>query len=196
MQTHRSSLGYSLVELIIALGLIVTLTSVAVISLTQTLKNARVNAAYDIAVTQFKRARQAAISERCVYRVQMIAPRTITLTQIRAGVATPKTSADLPRDIQFRAEPGIPITRATTPDNLGLGANAIDFSIDYGGAATDLYFQPDGSAKDNLGRINNGVTYFARPGELSSARAISVLGTTGRIKGWRIVVSGGTSTWK
>ena len=196
MQRHRSSFGYSLVELIIASGLIITLTSVALISLTQTLKNARVDNAFDATLTQFKRARQAAISERCVYRVQVVAPRTIVLSQIRAGVTTPKGSVNLPTDIQFRAEPGIPVTRATTPDNMGVGAIAIDFSIDYGGAATDVYFQPDGSAKDNIGRVNSGVAYLARPGELSSARAVSVLGATGRVKGWRLVRSGGVSTWK
>jgi prepilin-type N-terminal cleavage/methylation domain-containing protein len=194
--SRRSSQGFSLVELIVASAVIVTLCGIALISLTQTLKNARVANAFDTTMSQFKRARQAAISERCVYRVQIVAPRTITLSQIRAGVTTPKGSIDLPTDIQFRAEPGIPVTRANTPDNLGVGGTAIDFSVDYGGAGTDIYFQPDGSAKDDIGRLNNGVAYFVRPGELSSARAVSVLGATGRVKGWRIVVSGGTSTWK
>jgi hypothetical protein len=39
---------------------------------------------------------------------------------------------------------------------------------------------------DAFGLVNDGVIYVARPGDLSGARAITLLGTTGRIRGWRL----------
>jgi hypothetical protein len=39
------------------------------------------------------------------------------------------------------------------------------------------------------------VVYVSRVGEITSARAISVIGATGRIRGWRLYNVGGTYTW-
>ena len=41
-------------------------------------------------------------------------------------------------------------------------------------------------AYDQLGRVNNGVFYISRPGELLSSRAISLFGLTGQLHGWRL----------
>ena len=83
------------------------------------------------------------------------------------------------------------------PDGFGTGQHAIDFSIDYGGQGTAIYFQPDGSAQDANGRINNGIMYLARTGEIYSTRAITLYGATGRTRGWRLLPnSTGGYVWK
>jgi len=179
--------------LVVAIGVIIG--AMAVINIQTAVRASRVNTAYQTIMMSLRRARQGAVDERCLYVVTFTAPRTILLQKISGGVTTTIQTIDLPFDIQFRAEPGIPTNNAKTPDNFGSGANAIDFSINYGGAGTVVYFNPDGSATDSSSRINNGVVYMVRRGELTSARAVSVFGATGRIKGWKIVVptSGGAS---
>jgi hypothetical protein len=92
----------------------------------------------------------------------------------------------LPQDVSFNNEPGIPNTAAGTPDGFGSGTFAIDLSVDYGGGFNAVYFRPDGGAYDQLGRINNGVIYMNRPGELTTSRAVTVFGLTGQIHGWRL----------
>jgi hypothetical protein len=37
---------------------------------------------------------------------------------------------------------------------------------------------------DSLNRINNGVVYVAESNQLFSSRAVSLYGSTGRVKGW------------
>jgi hypothetical protein len=60
-----------------------------------------------------------------------------------------------------------------------------------------IYFQPDGSAQDANSNINNGVVYIARPGDLASSRAITLWGATGRLRGWRLYITGtGTKAWR
>ena len=54
-----------------------------------------------------------------------------------------------------------------------------------------MIFYPDGSAQDDLGNFNSGVIYLTRPGDLYSSRALSIFGTTGRIRGWRLYLQSG-----
>src|SRR6202022_4539294 len=101
----------------------------------------------------------------------------------------------LPNGVQFLALPGIPTTATTTPDGLGSGANAIDLDVGNGGGGTQVYFQPDGRALDALNRLKDGVVYVAHPNNLYSSRAVSVFGSTGRVKGWYLSRVGGGAGW-
>src|SRR5205085_2507538 len=142
-----------------------------------------------------------AIDQRRKYRVTFTAPRTIQLDQVVVDPVTHIQSftfvstIDLPVDTQFIAISGIPTVGNGTPDSLPTSGSAIDLDVDFGGGGTQVFFQPDGRALDSSNRLNNGVVYVARSGELMSSRAVSVLGATGRIKGWRLVDSAGQKKW-
>jgi len=136
---------------------------------------------------QLRFARQIAIDKRTVCRVDFTAPGTISVTQAFAdGTPVQSETITLPPDVQYVVVAGMPSPPTPTPDNIGNGKIAIDFDRAGGGSGTTIYFQPDGSALDAAGRSNDGVIYVARPNELSGARAITLLGTTGRIRGWRL----------
>ena len=66
-----------------------------------------------------------------------------------------------------------------TPDAFGINS-AIDF-----GAAVNIKFNPDGSLVNEVGASTNGSVFLSRPTENRSVRAITVLGSTGRIRGYR-----------
>jgi hypothetical protein len=95
----------------------------------------------------------------------------------------------LPPDIQFAVQTGFPVP---APDSFGTGGTAIDFDQGMGlGSQNYIMFMPDGSSQDTLGNYNSGVLYLTRPGDLYSSRAVSVFGTTGRVRGWRLYNQGG-----
>jgi hypothetical protein len=103
----------------------------------------------------------------------------------------------LPDDIKFWIEPGVPNTATTTPDGFGTAGHAIDFDVNVGaGGLSNVYFYPDGTAEDSANNLSNGVVYIARQGELTSSRAITVWGSTGRIRGWRLYKQGGGYAWQ
>jgi len=58
-----------------------------------------------------------------------------------------------------------------------------------------VMFVPDGSAQDLIGNFNSGVVYVGLTGNLFSMRAVSVFGTTGRVRGWRLYPQGGGAQW-
>ena len=200
-KTHHKSaerqLGFSLLEMLVVIAIILIIAAFAVRGLQTAIKNGHVDTAYATTLQQLRKAAQTAVGERVQCYVTFVSPRTIVTKKIVAGTTTTLNSIDLPTDMEFRVDTGLPTGVGLTPDGFGSGTRPIDFSIDYGGVGTSIYFQPDGSALDSVGRLNNGVVYIGRPGDLLSYRAITLYGYTGRIKGWRLVPkAGGIRQWQ
>jgi prepilin-type N-terminal cleavage/methylation domain-containing protein len=196
--------GFSLIEMAMALALILIVSGITFMSLQPSLKAGRLDSGYNLSMMNLRRARQQAVDQRKTYIVTFVPPRTMQV--FRQDGAVPPNPAPppvltstyvLPQDVQFRNEPGIPTTPAGTPDGFGIGAFAIDLSVDYGGGFNSVYFRPDGGAYDQVGRSNNGVIYLSRPGELEGSRAISVYGLTGQLHGWRLLknTTTGVTSW-
>lgn len=199
---HKTQRGFSLIELFFVIAIVLIITAGALVQFLPVLKSARAENALQTTLGQVRNARGLAIDQRRKYRLSFIVPRTIQLDQVVVDPVTKVQSflfvstIDLPVDTQFIALSGIPTSGSgTTPDSLPTTGPAIDFDVDYGGGGTQIFFQPDGRALDSANRLNNGVVYVARPGELMSSRAVSVLGANGRVKGWRLIQSGSTVGW-
>ena len=111
--------------------------------------------------------------------------------------ASPRFNISLPTDMQMQVMAGLPNTAATVPDGFGNGVLAIDFDqgVAGGGIKNQVMFMPDGSAHDVNGNWNSGIVYVLRPGDLYSARAVTLYGATGRIRGWRLLSSPGGPQW-
>lgn len=198
VRSSTSQFGFSLIEVVVTLAVLMVAASVAVMNMGSAVHSSHIETAYQTTIDQLRFARQTAIDKRTVCRVDFAAPGRISVTQAFAdGTPQQAETLSLPQDVAYVVVPGMPSPPDSPPDNIGNGKIAIDFDQIGGGSGTTLYFQPDGSALDAAGRVNDGVVYVARPNELSDARAISVLGTTGRIRGWRLVSrSGGGATWQ
>jgi len=195
---RKSQAGFSVTEIVVTLGVLMIGGSVAIMNISGALRGAHVETAYQNTLNQLRYARQVAIDKRTVCRVDFATPGTITVTQAFAdGTPVQSETLTLPADVQYTVVTGMPSPPSPTPDNIGNGKIAIDFDRVAGGSGTTIFFQPDGSALDAAGRSNDGVIYVARPGELTGARAITLLGTTGRIRGWRLgTKSGGGVVWE
>ncbi len=199
----RAQRGFSLMELMITLAIVLIMAGVAVFTVPGALKQARDANAYDTTLMALRTYREKAIAQRQRYIVAFTAPGTITISYW--GIAVPVNPAPvvvqtltLPSDVQYMVQGGMPNSPATTPDGFGSGIVAIDFGQGLGlGSQNAVMFMPDGSSQDagGLGNYNSGVIYLGRAGELQSMRAITVFGTTGRVRGWRLVQGGGGPTW-
>ena len=198
--TFTKNRGFSLLELMIVIAIGFTVASISFIALQPLLKQSRVDAAYDTTLGTLRTYRNRAITERRRYILSFTVPGTITVQQwpVAVPVSPPPVTVatfTLPDDIQFAVQPGFPNSAATVPDGFGAGATAIDFDQGVGaGGQNYVMFMPDGSSQDTLGNLNSGVLYLARPTDLYSSRAITVFGSTGRVRGWRLYNQGG-NTW-
>jgi type II secretory pathway pseudopilin PulG len=198
----RKALGFSLLEMMIVVAISIIVVGIAFMTLQPAMKQARVNSAYDTTLMALRSYRNLAITDRKQYIVSFAAPGTITISY--QGVGIPVNPAPvvvqtltIPVDIQYAVSAGLPNTTATSPDGFGIGATAIDFDQGVGlGSQNYVMFMPDGSSQDALGNLNSGVIYLGRPGELTSWRAVTVFGSTGRIRGWRLFqTTAGGAQW-
>ena len=193
----RRNRGFSVLELMIALAIGLVMAGVSVMALMPLFKQNHVDAAYDTTLSVIRSYRSQSITQSKRYIIQFTAPGTITVQYWGVGVPVspvPVTVATytLPSDIEFAIQGGFP---GAGPDGFGSGGTAIDFDQGVGlGGQNYIMFMPDGSSQDLQGNYNSGVVYLTRPGDLYSSRAVSVFGTTGRVRGWRLYSQGG-NTW-
>jgi len=195
--TSRKNRGFSMLELLITIAIGMTMAAVTFMALAPLFNQNHVDAAYDTTLSVIRNYRNQSISQSKRYIITFTAPGTITVQYWGVGVPVspaPVTVATytLPSDVQFAVQAGFP---AAAPDSFGTGGTAIDFDQGMGlGSQNYIMFMPDGSSQDTLGNYNSGVLYLTRPNDLYSSRAVSVFGTTGRVRGWRLYDQSG-NTW-
>jgi hypothetical protein len=181
-RSSNNALGFSLLEAVTVISLILIVTGITFANYPKMAASIRVTNGFNTVLTTMRQTREKAISERRIYTVTFTAPRTMTVTQAATGTVI--NTISLPVDISFAIQAGFP---SPGPDGFGTGVNHFDLDINVaGGNGNPIYFYPDGSGRDLNGTINNGVVYMCRPGEMTSSRAVSIWGTTGRLKGWRL----------
>jgi prepilin-type N-terminal cleavage/methylation domain-containing protein len=206
----RVASGFTLAELAIAMAIISIVAAMALPSLGPALANQRSQQGYSIVYNQLKLAQNLAMSNRHLYRVQILKTgngqqasvridsgmlsqtSTIPGTATSSGylyepVGPPMT---LPFDVQFMAPSVLP-----TPDNFGVGTTAIDLSVPTSPDPTTVYFAANGQALNaEFGSPVSGVVYTCGE-DFSNCHAVTLWGQTGHINGWILVQSGKQSTW-
>jgi hypothetical protein len=124
---------------------------------------------------QLRLVRQYATDQRRVHSISFTSPQTITIVRQEIGGNPPQqvSQVGLPPDIEFRRESGLP----PSPDQLN-PSGAVDFN-----GSTTVSFNPDGTA-------------VSSPDVLFSSRAVTLFGSTGRIKGFYLRRVNGTWEWQ
>jgi prepilin-type N-terminal cleavage/methylation domain-containing protein len=198
--SHGRQRGYSLVELMIVVAVVVTLSAMAIMNITRPTTTNRANAAVDAVVDSLRQARQLAISKRRNVVVAFNGTNQIQLTvQPLPGEAVPltipivKLNGGSSNSMQFLLFPSLP---NTPMGPLGFGnTSALDFEAVNGGTVgTALMFSTSGSlvgaggaAAANWYAVGNNdpinaTIFIGIPGDSSTARAITIVGATGRVR--------------
>jgi type II secretory pathway pseudopilin PulG len=167
--------GYSLLELVIVATILMVLTAAAVPTIRNEMLDARAGTAMRQLQGQLSVARDMAMAERRTVEVQFNGTNQIQLIRIDGAVRTPAGSTTLSNTMQYRLFPGVP----DTPDAFGATGG-----VSFGGA-TIVWFLADGSVSDAIGVPASGTLFLGMAGQPLTARALTVLGPTGRIQPYR-----------
>lgn len=211
---QRGSRGFSLLEMMIVVTLLLIVGGMTFMAVQPAMRDARANQGFEDVLMQLRTARQRAVTERKQYIVcfgvaapggaltPMGAPNAQSIQMFRWDVGTALsatvqvTNNRLPSDMLFQAVTGVPNSPTTVPDGFGTGVTAIDFDQGVAGPIKNqVLFMPDGSAHDTNGNLNSGIVYIGRTSDLYSSRSVTLYGATGRIRGWRLIRSGGSPKW-
>lgn len=182
--------GFSLVELCVVIGIAMIVAVMAIVGIQPALQNAKYDAAMRELVTQLRQAREYAIANRRYValtfptvgsRPQVVMTQMNTLTP-GAGALNPVISTvTIEGPGTYLVYPTMP----DTPDGYGK-SGPICFEGLSGGPVGGMLFQSDGELIDGITFLPiNGTVFMAAAGQPTTARAVTVLGTTGRIRGWK-----------
>lgn len=176
----RSSRGVGLVELLVVVALIGTISAVAVMVTPATLIGMRA----DSGLTQLKdamlRARNRAVAERRDMAVVFVAPNVIRIVRLPAAPGLQPQQVDeiaLEYNLEFHLVPGLP----DTPDGFGNAA-----PVDFGGV-NQMVFRAEGIFTDGNPNLDplNGTVFIAVRDDPLSARAATIFGSSALVRGFR-----------
>ena len=168
--------GFSLPEILTIVALIGVLSGITIIAFQAAAATIQGDSNLRVVERQLKLARDTAVSQRRSVEVQFVMPNELRVIRrdLPAGT-TLLQSAFLENNTTFRRFAGVP----DTPDSFG-GADAINL----GGAAVVL-FTSDGMFVDGAGTPVNGTIYIGQAGNSVTQRAVTVFGSTARIRTYR-----------
>jgi type II secretory pathway pseudopilin PulG len=196
-RTKRAEQGFSLLEMVVVVGLAFTVMAFAVMNTMSSSQNSRANSAMDAVISQLRQARELAIAKRRNVQVQFTAPNQIQLTILTLPGETvppvfPPTylNDNVPGGLIFTVLSGLP----DTPMNFG-NSTAISLQQPTGGGAWTVMFTTSGafvgtaqSAATLYQATNNNPVnaslFLGVVGKTNTARAVTVFGATGRVRSY------------
>lgn len=181
----KSHAGFSLVEMLFVLGIMAVVAGMAAAQIGASQPGLKGDGAMRVVLGQMNAAREMAIAQRKFMRLTFTQPAcspgvvcTHSVGILREeNPLTTTTLSNIPIEggVRFVLVTGLP----DTPDAFGKAA-PVDF-----GTAVNVKFTPDGTMVNQDGAGANGTVYLAIPNLSMSARAITVLGSTGRVRGYK-----------
>lgn len=176
--------GFSLVELGTAVTIAIVIMAISMIELQPFWQQLQANSAMQQVKEVMRIARETAISERRTVVVQFSSNNTISLYKVaepsNVESSTAFTSTALPGTSQFMTF----AAEIDTPDAFGIPSSpgGIEFGGSSGTPTSGIEFQSDGTFTNGNGVPINGTLFIGLPKVPVSARAVTVMGATGRIK--------------
>lgn len=184
--TQRRQLGFSTLELTFVMVTSLAVMTMSVIQMQPFLQQTQANSAQQQLKESLRQARETAISERRTIVVKFTGTKTTAFYQVAEPSNIVSTTAYLTLVLPGAAQFSTLTGEIDTPDGFGKPASGgIEFGGSSGTPTSGVEFQSDGTFTDGNGNPINGTIFLALPNVLTSARAITILGNTGRIKVYR-----------
>jgi prepilin-type N-terminal cleavage/methylation domain-containing protein len=175
--------GYSLIELLVTISIMGILSGMAYLAFMNVLPTVHADSALQLLEAQLRQARESSVDERRIIQVTFQGTNEIvTVRQNLDGTTTQLSDYFLPYEMTYSVLPGVPDTPA--PDSWGNVSAVVGSSCT--GMPCTIWFESDGSVVDNtpVHGFINGTVFIGIPGKTQTARAVTILGATGRIKGY------------
>jgi prepilin-type N-terminal cleavage/methylation domain-containing protein len=171
-----SSAGFTLIEMMLVVCVMGIIAAMATFQIGSIRPGLQGDGAMRAVMAELNGAREMAIAQRRYMEISFVGTNRIQV--IRRDLPNGTTTL---RDVAFEAgvQYGLIAGIGDTPDGFGNGS-ATSF-----GAAPAIMFSTDGALIDTAGAPVNGTVFLAIPNESLSFRAVTVQGSTGRVRGYR-----------
>jgi prepilin-type N-terminal cleavage/methylation domain-containing protein len=169
--------GFSMVEVCIALMIAAVVAGFALINIDSMLPGMNANESMYRVVAQFRNGRELAIAQRRNIQVVFQNDNEIQLVRndLPSGTTTLST-VTLDSRCKFLIFDGLP----DSPDSFGISSEPVSF-----GDTETITFLTDGTLVDDDNNPVSGTVFFGVEDNPETARAVTILGATGRVRSYR-----------
>lgn len=179
MKRHleRKAKGFSAIETLVAVAIISVVLVMALLRWTTLMPNAKANSAVDQLLYRLRSAREQAIAHRREVQVQFVGTNQLTISELWVtGTPPAPTTYTFEGGASFQVITGVP----DTP--MGFGNSAAVYFENLSGGPPIMKFTTNGSFIDGGNTLVNGTVFLGIAGVKQSARAVTILGATGRVR--------------
>ena len=179
--------GFSVIELMFTVAIIAIVAVIGFEGYYNALPAFRANSAMLAMQAQLRQAREVSIDQRRNVQVTFQGTREVlaVVQGINGGGNTTLYDYFLPEAFVYV----VFSAAGDTPDGFGNVA-AVTYNCSGNNLPCTITFQSDGSVLDGGGGYNNGSVFIGLTGQISTARAVTILSATGKIKGWHYTGTG------
>jgi len=176
--------GFSTLELVLSVAIIGVVCASAFVAYNNALPLMRADSAMQLLEAALRQARETSVDTRRNFTVTF--QGTSELVGAVTGVTCSTSSTPpcfdyfLPERMVYTLFTGVP----DTPDGFG-NAAAVNYNCPSGTLPCTITFSSDGSVEDGQSGSDNGTIFIGIPGQTKTARAVTILSATGKIKGWQ-----------
>ena len=174
----QSERGFTLIETMMAVTLIGILGSMAVFQIGSARPALVADGAMRTVMGQLNLARETAVAQR--RQIDVVCDESKQVLRLVRHELPAGTTVLAETPFEGGVRYGLPDSLSEdTPDKFGKGAPV------YFGAAQQIAFNSDGMLIDSGGSPINGTIFLMLPKVIGSLRAVTVLGSIGRVRGYR-----------
>jgi Tfp pilus assembly protein FimT len=172
----KTERGFSILELIVVVAMIMIGLAAAILQTSTLLPSLRANSAMNQVFSQLRDARDLAVTQRRWVQVQFVGNNQITTTLIEPVGTSPTTTITLEGGAQFLLFSGIPDTPMAFGNSTAVYINGVS------GGPSVMNYTSTVTFADGYGNPISGTVFLGIPGKSGTARAVTLLGATGRTR--------------
>jgi Tfp pilus assembly protein FimT len=179
--------GVSLMELMLTMAVATIVGGMAAATMTDSRRTMAGDGAMRMVMNELNTAREMAMTQRRNVEVQFVGGIWVrTFRHELNNTTTVLRSVALEGNMTFSLVPTVP----DTPDGFGAGSG-----VSFGQAAI-YQFNGDGALVDGGGTPINGTVFLSFAQKGITARAITILGSTGRVRGYKWMTNQNGTGWQ
>jgi prepilin-type N-terminal cleavage/methylation domain-containing protein len=176
----RTQRGVTLIELLLVVGIMGVVGAMGTAQIVNVRRSMQGDGAMRVVMNQLNTAREMAVTQRRNMEIKFVGGVggnwiQIVRREVPAGTKT-LSSIAFEGNVTYNLLPSVSLD---TPDTFGK-ASALAF-----GTATTYTFSTEGTLIDQSGNPLNGTIFLAVANVRSSQRAVTIMGGTGRVRGFK-----------
>ena len=186
VKRRTSESGYSLIEMMVVVGVSGVLAGMAVFQVGSARAGMNGDAALRAVMAQMNQARETSITQRRNMRMAFELGNRVQIIREEINPVPPMTATTVVSTTYFEGNVQyVKLVTADTPDTFGNSSTTGVNLPTATGTPPEVKFSPEGKFLNQDGASVNGTIFIGMVNQPLSARAITIMGSTGRIRAYR-----------